>query len=86
MVYYIREKFDSRGDVVMKVELEQKEIEMIVGELRTNISELRSLIASGMRKELRDDIRKDKLALMGIVAKLEAAAKNLEFLETGRAA
>jgi hypothetical protein len=59
----------------MKVEFEPKEIELLVTELQSNISELRGLIASGMRKDLRDDIRKDKVTLMEILEKLEIAAR-----------
>lgn len=58
----------------MKVELEPKEIELLVGELENIIPELRGLIASGMRKDLRDDIKKDKFMLMEILEKLKMAA------------
>ncbi len=58
----------------MKVELEPKEVELLVCELETIIPELRGLIASGMRKELRDDIKKDKFMLMDILEKLKMAA------------
>lgn len=58
----------------MKVELEPKERDLLVTELESIIPELRGLIASGMRKELRDEIRKDKVTLMEVLEKLKMAA------------
>jgi hypothetical protein len=58
----------------MKVELDKKEVDLLVSELESIIPELRGLIASGMRKNLRDDIRKDKVMLLEIVQKLKMAA------------
>lgn len=58
----------------MKVELEPKERDLLVTELESIIPELRVLIASGMRKELRDEIREDKVTLMEVLEKLKIAA------------
>jgi hypothetical protein len=58
----------------MKVELEPKERDLLVVELESIIPELRGLIASGMRKELRDDLKKDKVILMDVLEKLKKAA------------
>ncbi len=59
----------------MKVELDTKEIQLLIGELETVIRELRGLIASGMRKEMRDDIRKDKMMLIDILEKVKMAGR-----------
>jgi hypothetical protein len=58
----------------MNVHLEPKEIELLATQLESTIQELRGLIASGMRKDMRDDIRKDKLMLMDILEKVKMAA------------
>lgn len=71
----------------MVVELEPKEIDMLVCELESIIPELRGLIASGMRKDLRDDLKKDKFALMEILEKLKISAKTChERVASSRAA
>jgi hypothetical protein len=59
----------------MKVDLKPKEIELLATQLESTIQELRGLIASGMRKEMRDDIRKDKMMLMDILEKVKMAAR-----------
>ncbi len=59
----------------MKVDLNPKEIDLLASELESSIRELRGLIASSdMRKETRDDIRKDKIMLMDILVKVKTAA------------
>lgn len=59
----------------MKVELNSKEVELLASELESDIRELRGLIASSdMRKETRDDIRKDKIMLTDILEKVKTAA------------
>ncbi len=67
-------KSEKEGDV-MKVDLKPKEIELLATQLESTIQELRGLIASGMRKEMRDDIRKDKMMLMDILEKVKMAAR-----------
>lgn len=57
----------------MNVQLEPKEIELLVCQLESTIQELRGLIASGMPKDMRDDIRKDKVMLMEILEKVKMA-------------
>ena len=59
----------------MKVELDTKEMQLLIGELETVIRELRGLIASGMRKDMRDDIRKDKMMLIDILEKVKMAGR-----------
>ena len=58
----------------MKLELKLKERDLLVTELESIIPELRGIIASGGRKEHRDEIRKDKEVLMKILEKLKKAA------------
>lgn len=58
----------------MNVHLEPSEIVLLATQLESTIQELRGMIASGMRKEMRDDIRKDKLMLMEILEKVKMAA------------
>ena len=58
----------------MNIHLEPKEIALLATQLESTIQELRGLIASGMRKDMRDDIRKDKLMLMDILEKVKMAA------------
>lgn len=71
----------------MKFDLQPQEVDLLIRELETMIQELRGLIASGMRKDLRDDIRKDKDMLMEIVVKIRAAAEaESELVQSGRAA
>ena len=59
---------------IMNIHLEPKEIELLATQLESTIQELRGLIASGMRKNMRDDIRKDKLMLMDILEKVKMTA------------
>jgi hypothetical protein len=59
----------------MIVNLEKKERDLLVTELeKTTIPELRVLIASGMRKELRDELKQDEVALKNVLEKLKMAA------------
>jgi len=52
-----------------------KERDLLVTELeKTTIPELRVLIASGMRKELRDELKQDEVALKNALEKLKMAA------------
>jgi hypothetical protein len=59
----------------MVIELNTNERDLLVTELeKTTIPELRGEIASGMRKALRDDFKKDEEAFKGILEKLKKAA------------
>jgi hypothetical protein len=59
----------------MNVNLDKTERDLLVTELEeTTIPELRVLIASGMRKELRDELKQDEVALKNVLEKLKKAA------------
>jgi hypothetical protein len=59
----------------MIVNLEKKERDLLITELEeTTIPELRGLIASGMRKQLRDELKQDEEALKTVLEKLKLAA------------
>jgi hypothetical protein len=59
----------------MNVNLNLKEKELLVTELEeTTIPELRGMIASGMKKELRDELKQDEEVLKGLLEKLKIAA------------
>jgi hypothetical protein len=59
----------------MIVNLEKKERDLLVAELEeTTIPQLRVLIASGMRKDNRDELKQDETALKNILEKLKMAA------------
>jgi len=59
----------------MIVNLNIKEKELLVTELeKTTIPELRGMIASGMKKELRDELKQDEEVLKGLLEKLKIAA------------
>jgi hypothetical protein len=60
----------------MNVNLERKEWELLVAELEgTAIPQIRELIASGsMRKDSRDEMKKDEVVLKTLLEKLKKAA------------
>ena len=59
----------------MIVNLDKKERDLLVTELEQSIiSELRGIIASGMRKTDRDDLKEDEVALKNVLEKLKLAA------------
>ena len=59
----------------MIVNLEKKERDMLVTELEgSTIPQLRELIASGMRKKSRDEMKEDEVALKSLLEKLRKAA------------
>jgi hypothetical protein len=59
----------------MIVNLEKKERDLLVAELEAaTIPEIRFLIASGMRKKSRDELKQDEAALKIILEKLKMAA------------
>jgi hypothetical protein len=59
----------------MIVNLEKKERDLLVTELEeTTIPQIRVLIASGMRKDSRDELKQNEAALKNILEKLKIAA------------
>jgi hypothetical protein len=59
----------------MIVDLNPKERDLLVNELeKTIIPELRGEIASGMRKDLREELKKDEEVLKSVLEKLKIAA------------
>jgi hypothetical protein len=59
----------------MIINLEKKERDLLVTELEeTTIPQIRVLIASGMRKDNRDELKRDEVALKNILEKLKMAA------------
>lgn len=59
----------------MNVNLNMKEKDLLITELeKTTIPELRGMIASGMKKELRDELKQDEEVLKGLLEKLKIAA------------
>jgi hypothetical protein len=59
----------------MIVNLEKKERDLLVTELEeTTIPQLRELVASGMRKKSRDELKEDEVVLKGVLEKLKKAA------------
>ena len=59
----------------MIIDLNKKERDLLVTELEKSlIPELRGIIASGMRKADRDDLKEDEVALKNVLEKLKMAA------------
>jgi hypothetical protein len=59
----------------MLVNLEKAERDLLIAELeKTTIPDLRFMIATGMRKNLRDELKQDEVALKNILEKLKMAA------------
>ncbi len=59
----------------MLINLDKKERDLLVTELEeTTIPEIRVLIASGMRKANRDELKQDEVALKAVLEKLKMAA------------
>ena len=59
----------------MVINLEKREVELLVNELEeTTIPQLRELVASGMRKKSRDELKEDEVVLKGVLEKLKKAA------------
>jgi hypothetical protein len=59
----------------MIVNLDKAERDLLITELeKTTIPELRGMIASGMRKNLRDELKRDEVALKSVLEKLKMAA------------
>ena len=59
----------------MIINLEKRERDLLVAELEeTTIPQLRELVASGMRKKSRDELKEDEVVLKGVLEKLKKAA------------
>ena len=59
----------------MIVNLEKRERDLLVTELEeTTIPQIRELVASGMRKNNRDELKIDEEALKNVLEKLKKAA------------
>jgi hypothetical protein len=59
----------------MIVNLEKRERDLLVQELEeTTIPQLRELVASGMRKKSRDELKDDEVVLKTLLEKLKMAA------------
>lgn len=59
----------------MIIDLEKKERDLLITELEeTTIPQLRELVASGMRKRSRDELKEDETVLKGLLEKLKKAA------------
>ena len=59
----------------MIVNLDKRERDLLVTELEeTTIPELRVLIGSGLRKDDRDELKEDEVALKTVLEKLKMAA------------
>lgn len=67
---------ERKGENVnMVVELNHLERDFLINQLEVMIlPELRCQIGSGVRKELRDELKKEKAALVEILQKLKSAA------------
>lgn len=59
----------------MNVNLDKDERDLLVTELeKTTIPQIRELIASGMRKKSRDELKEDEAVLKKLLQKLKMAA------------
>lgn len=59
----------------MNINLEKKERDLLVTELEeTTIPQIRELVASGMRKKSRDELKEDEVVLKTVLEKLKMAA------------
>jgi hypothetical protein len=59
----------------MVVNMDEIERDLLINELeKATIPDLRFMIASGMRKNLRDELKKDEVALKTLLEKLKTAA------------
>ena len=56
----------------MNLELTDKEKEMLVGVLKDYIPELRGEIASGVKHDLKEELKEEEAILKGILDKLQA--------------
>jgi hypothetical protein len=56
----------------MNLELTDKEKEMLVGVLKDYIPELRGEIASGVKHDLKEELKEEEAVLKGILDRLQA--------------
>lgn len=61
---------NSRGGVDMNLELSDKEKEMLVGVLKDYIPELRGEIASGVKHDMKQELKEEEAVLRGLLEKL----------------
>lgn len=62
----------SKGGLDMNLELSEKEKEMLLGVLNDYIPELRGEIASGVKHDLKQELKEEEAVLKGILEKLTA--------------
>jgi hypothetical protein len=60
----------SRGGVEMNLELSDKEKEMLIGVLKDYIPELRGEIASGVKHDMKQELKEEEAVLRGLLEKL----------------
>jgi hypothetical protein len=60
----------SRGGVDMNLELSDKEKEMLIGVLKDYIPELRGEIASGVKHDMKQELKEEEAVLRGLLEKL----------------
>ena len=59
----------------MVIDLEKKEVDLLVNELEhATIPNLREFIASGLRKDHREELKHDEVVLKHLLGKLKMAA------------
>jgi hypothetical protein len=59
----------------MIIDLNKRERELLITELEeTTIPQIRELVASGMRKKSRDELKEDEAVLKTVLEKLKMAA------------
>jgi hypothetical protein len=59
----------------MVINLDKRELDLLIDELeKTTIPQIRELVASGMRKISRDELKEDEAVLKGMLEKLKMAA------------
>jgi hypothetical protein len=73
--YNERGKYTGKEVRFMIVNLDKRERDLLVTELEeTTIPQIRELVASGMRKKNRDELKIDEEVLKGVLEKLKKAA------------
>ena len=70
----VQESYVQKGEAIMMLEINEQEKELLISQLEIMVlPELRCQIGSRVRKEIRDDLKKDKSTLVSIVEKLKAS-------------
>lgn len=71
----IKREYTGREVIPVIVNLEKKERDLLVEELEASaIPNIRELIASGMRKKSRDELKEDEVVLKTVLDRLKKAA------------